>query len=143
MKDASVEDLKRSLNSRGRRMTRQRQTILEVLRANPCHPTADQLLRRVQEHLPRISLGTVYRNLQVLVDEGYAIRLPASSGSHRFDGDVSPHHHVICSACGTIADVRVGLDEAGITAAERETGFAIDDHRIRFVGLCPKCSDRA
>lgn len=93
----------------------------------------------VQERIPRVSLGTVYRNLQVLVDEGYAVRLPTVKGSHRFDGDTSRHHHVLCERCGRILDVH-DLDADGLArSAEARTGFIRLRASVQFVGLCGAC----
>ena len=82
------------------RMTRQRAVILEELRKVKTHPTADELYSIVRERLPRISLGTVYRNLDFLADTGEIRRLEAAGTTKRFDGDISWHQHVRCIHCG-------------------------------------------
>ena len=87
------------------RMTRQRAVILEELRKVKTHPTADELYSIVRERLPRISLGTVYRNLDFLADTGEIRRLEAAGTTKRFDGDISWHQHVRCIHCGRIGDV--------------------------------------
>jgi Fe2+ or Zn2+ uptake regulation protein len=133
-------ELKRSLNQRGRRMTHQREAILALLREDKSHPTAEEIHRRVQAHIPRISLGTVYRNLQVLVEEGCVVRLPADVGSHRYDGDVTHHHHALCRECGRIVDVYEDPGASMVRRAEKATGFRIEAFRIEFIGLCGECS---
>jgi Fur family ferric uptake transcriptional regulator len=140
MEAVKLDDVRRRLNRQGRRMTPQRAAILEALRATKSHPTAEALYDMVQERLPRISLGTVYRNLQVLVEEGWARRLPAQSGSHHFDGDTSEHHHARCRSCDKIFDVGLPEDPALRARVERQTGIRVETLRIEFEGTCRNCS---
>src|SRR5499425_1903888 len=87
-----------ALRARGLRLTGPRRVILEVLRGTESHPTAEWVHRVVRRRLPRVSLGTVYRNLRLLVAEGLVQELP---GPHaRFDGNTSEHHHFTCVGCG-------------------------------------------
>ena len=87
------------------RVTRQRTVILEELRKLTCHPTADELCDIVRRRLPHISLGTVYRNLDHLAEEGIVLRLDMAGKSKRYDGNIQPHQHVCCIYCGRVADV--------------------------------------
>ena len=91
------------------RMTRQRAVILEELRKTTTHPTADELYGKVRERLPRISLGTVYRNLDFLADSGEIRRLEAAGTTKRFDGNMVEHQHVRCLCCGRIGDIMTPL----------------------------------
>ncbi|HEV8440266.1 MAG TPA: transcriptional repressor [Methylomirabilota bacterium] len=98
-----------ALRDRGLRLTGPRRVVLEVVRATEAHPTAETVHRMVRRRLPRVSLGTVYRNLRLLVAEGLVKELP---GPHaRFDGNTSEHHHFTCLGCGRIADVAGPLTE--------------------------------
>jgi Fur family transcriptional regulator, ferric uptake regulator len=90
------------------RMTRQRQVILEQLREVCSHPTADEVYGMVRRRLPRISLGTVYRNLEMLVKAGLIRRLDMAGRQRRYDGNVEHHYHVRCSRCGCVGDVMRG-----------------------------------
>ena len=111
------------------RMTRQRAVILEELRKLKSHPTADELYSIVRERLPRISLGTVYRNLDFLADSGEIRRLEAAGSTKRFDGDISNHQHVRCIYCGRVGDV------------EDVMGFAsILSSRVEYDGVCETCA---
>ena len=124
------------------RMTRQRAVILEELRKNKTHPTADELYSIVRERLPRISLGTVYRNLDFLADSGEIRRLEAAGSTKRFDGDISNHQHVRCIQCGRIGDV-MGMHEAPSVAGMRVEGFsAVLGSRIEYDGICSACGGR-
>lgn len=121
------------------RMTRQRAEILAELRKAKSHPTAEEIHARVRRALPKISLGTVYRNLELLARAGEILRLEGGSHGRRFDGDVSPHLHVRCLRCGRVADVcgdALAPALEGLTAA----GFAILGARIELDGLCEDCA---
>ena len=124
------------------RMTRQRAVILEELRKNKSHPTADELYSIVRERLPRISLGTVYRNLDFLADSGEIRRLEAAGSTKRFDGDISRHQHVRCVQCGRIGDV-MDIHEAPSVSGMKVEGFsAVLSSRIEYDGICNGCTGR-
>ena len=130
-----------ALRARGLRLTGPRRAILEVLRGTESHPTAEWVHRVVRRRLPRVSLGTVYRNLRLLVAEGLASEIP---GPHaRFDANLAAHHHFTCLRCGCILDVDGPLAEPHAAALRgrvaARTGLAITHHRIEFFGRCPRC----
>jgi Fur family ferric uptake transcriptional regulator len=93
----------------------------------------------VRRRLPRISLGTVYRNLELLTQNGMIQKLPLGGGEARFDGQLSPHHHVRCVRCGRVDDV----DDLGSVSLPNEPkragGYEILGCRFEFFGLCPRC----
>jgi Fur family transcriptional regulator, ferric uptake regulator len=124
-----------------RRHTRQRQVVLEQLRACYCHPTAGELYQRVREYLPRISLGTVYRNLDILQESGQAIRLAGVMGSEaRYDGRCEPHLHFQCGQCGQILDLQTeypALDELVGTTVE---GHTVTSYQVLLHGDCRTCA---
>ncbi|MBD5627213.1 MAG: transcriptional repressor [Desulfovibrio sp.] len=123
------------------RMTRQRAEILAELRKAKTHPTAEEIHAKVRRALPRISLGTVYRNLELLAQAGEILRLEGGHG-RRFDGDVSPHLHVRCVRCGRVADV-CGPAPAPALEGLSAAGFAILGARIELDGLCGRCAATA
>src|SRR5262245_10321608 len=99
-----------ALRNRGLRRTRAREVVLDVVRGTDSHPTAEQVHGLVRRRLPRVSLGTVYRNLRRLVETGLVKELP---GPHaRFDGNATDHHHFTCTECGRIVDVAGALADA-------------------------------
>jgi Fe2+ or Zn2+ uptake regulation protein len=122
------------------RMTRQRQVILDELRSQNSHPTADALYERVRQRLPRISLGTVYRNLEILTSLGEIQTLDLSGSQKRFDGNPQKHYHIRCMHCGRLDDAPI----APLNQLEDElygaTVYTIIGHRLEFMGLCPECS---
>ncbi len=130
-----------ALRTRGLRLTGPRRVVLEVVRGTDSHPTASVIHQMVRRRLPRVSLGTVYRNLRLLVSQGLVKELP---GPHaRFDGNVSHHHHFTCLGCGRIVDIAGTLTEphsralCGRVAAQG--GFSVSHHRIEFYGRCLDC----
>ena len=130
-----------ALRARGLRLTGPRRVILEGLLGTESHPTAEAVYRLVRRRLPSVSLGTVYRNLHLLVAEGLAAELP---GPHaRFDANMDAHHHFTCVRCGRIVDVDGPLAEPQAEALRvriaARTGLAITHHRIEFFGRCPQC----
>lgn len=133
-----VTDMSPSAPSAARRSTRQRRLVYEAVMATDAHPTAEWVYEAVRRAAPRISLGTVYRNLQVLVEEG-RLRSFTRNGRIRYDGDVSPHDHFACDGCGLLLDIpRAG----GVLSAERRLkarGFAVTGRTLEFHGLCRSC----
>jgi Fur family ferric uptake transcriptional regulator len=123
-----------------RRHTKQRDALLQILRELKTHPTALELYGLLRSRLPRLSLGTVYRNLEALARDGLIRKLVSGHEEARFDGDLSRHHHVRCIECGRVADIR-GLvaDNIRTTEVGCLTGFEVLGHRLEFFGLCPKC----
>ncbi len=121
-----------------KRNTRQRQHILDTLRNTCTHPTADELYELVRPELPSISLGTVYRNLDVLSRSGDVRKVEAAGGPARYDADLRPHYHVWCESCGAVDDVFAELEPTH--APQRSAhGFEIETMKLEFTGLCPAC----
>jgi len=121
-------------------MTEQRRVILEVLRSRNDHPSADELYERVRTRLPRISLGTVYRNLDILSELGEIQKLELSGSLKRFDGIAHKHYHIRCIECNRVDDAPI----APLNQIEDElygtTVFEIIGHNLEFTGLCPACT---
>lgn len=120
------------------RLTRQRVVILDELRKLTSHPTADELYTLVRERIPRISLGTVYRNLDFLAETGEILKLESAGSTRRFDGCVVPHQHVRCTLCGKIGDVHPA-HEVPTTTAVAASGFRVTGARVEFEGVCSDC----
>ncbi len=116
--------------------------MFELLGTTREHPTAARVHETLQEELPRLSLGTVYRNLEILVSEGKIEAVSTPHGPTRYDGNPSPHHHFICEGCGGIEDIELRLP-AGLTERVRRK-YRVTATRVRvdFYGLCRSCTDR-
>jgi Fur family transcriptional regulator, ferric uptake regulator len=121
------------------RMTAQRRIILEKLRDVRTHPTAGEIYEIVRRRLPRISLGTVYRNLEILSEIGMIQKLEMAGTQKRFDGIVENHYHVRCIRCGRVDDVRADSIPMINEALAEASDFEILWYRLEFVGLCPQC----
>lgn len=121
------------------RMSRQRQVILNELRSMKSHPTADEIYEAVRRQMPRISLGTVYRNLETLSESGIIQKLELGGSQKHFDGYTEDHYHIRCIKCGRLDDIQSEL----IPDIEGKFGEASDyqimGHQLLLIGLCPKC----
>ncbi len=124
-------------------MTHQRQVILEEVKSDHLHPTADEIYDRVRKRLPRISMGTVYRNLDILCTHGLIGRLDPGHSQMRFDCNVSDHYHVTCMRCGKVEDAPIAPSDNDLEVLENALGnltkYGIFGHRLDFVGLCADC----
>ena len=123
-----------------RRNTKQRRIILEELRKVTCHPTADELHQMVRKRLPRINIATVYRNLEILTDEGEVMKLDVAGTQRRFDGTPENHYHIRCSRCGRVDDVHIEIRASLEKSAEESCGYRVQSHRVEFTGICPECA---
>lgn len=116
----------------------QRDLIKKNLISRYDHPTADMVYHSIRQELPNISLGTVYRNLRFLVEQGDALSLKLGDGREHFDGHVEPHYHFICSECGAVEDIV--MDELSICSqAAKHCSGEIQGHSTYFYGLCKNC----
>jgi len=122
-------------------MTNQRQVILRELKKVNVHPTADEIYMMVRRIIPHISLGTVYRNLEILSAMGLVQKLEYSGNQRRYDGNAENHHHIRCVSCGMVADISPDM----VTTFEFNPGHVPDwnvlDHRVVFIGVCARCAE--
>jgi Fe2+ or Zn2+ uptake regulation protein len=125
-----------------KRMTRQLAAVYEALHADPTHPSADEIYQRVRQMLPQISLGTVYRNLQRLVEEGRIHLLLVGERIARYDPMLTEHDHFICLQCGEVVDVLLDRDRQVNVAPLLEQGFTVATHSLSVHGLCQQCAQK-
>lgn len=119
--------------------SRQRDMIRSYLSSTKEHPTADMVYENVRKEFPNISLGTVYRNLKLLVSEGEAIKIDCGDGCERFDSRVSPHYHFICRNCGRVLDIEMPSIAHIDTLAGSSFDGVIEGHSVYFYGRCGEC----
>ena len=123
--------------------SKQREAIRDFLAHSEEHPTADMVYMNLRESFPNISLGTVYRNLDHLAEEGIVLRLDMAGKSKRYDGNIQPHQHVCCIYCGRVADVYPPNGQKASIEGIEAPGFSrIVDARIEFDGVCDECAAR-
>ena len=121
-------------------MTRQRQIITQVIRRSPEHLTADKICELARHDMPGIAVGTVYRNLGRMVEDGEIMRISVPDAPDRYDKNPIAHEHMICSRCGRMVDVCIdGLDEF---IAER-CGCAVSGHMLVVLGVCGECASES
>lgn len=121
-----------------RNYSRQREAVLNVLCSTKSHPTAAWIYERVREQIPNISLGTVYRNLAGLAEDGTIKKLSFGEASVHFDGDISVHSHFYCEHCGEITDIRLDQSEL-LGPIEVEYGVVARHADFNITGKCSNC----
>jgi Fur family ferric uptake transcriptional regulator len=127
-------------DNRDIRMTESRKAILSVLSGARTHPTADEVHMMVRERLPRVSLGTVYRNLEILAREGMIQTIAAAGERRRYDGTVSEHHHIRCTVCGRVEDVELEPSADLGHMIRDDRGFSVQGYTLCFEGICRECA---
>ncbi|WP_310717070.1 Fur family transcriptional regulator [Streptomyces lydicus] len=136
-----MSDLLDRLRGRGWRMTAQRRVVAEVLDGDHIHLTADEVLARATTRLPEISRATVYNTLGELVSLGEVIEVATDGRAKRYDPNAHrPHHHLVCSGCGTIRDVHPGGDPLADLPTSERFGFTVSEAEVTYRGLCPECT---
>lgn len=125
----------------GYKRSRKRQRILEILRGTGRHPTADWIYEKLKEEFPNLSMGTVYRNLHILIEQGLVSKIDFGSTFDRFDANVSQHYHFVCERCGSIIDLDLDIDDSLNDRVSRGTPFEVRRHRVEFYGLCGRCRE--
>ena len=126
-----------------RRNSKQRTLVLDVLKASHEHPNAEEVYLAVKQQLPDISLGTVYRNLNLLEEMGQIIRIQTGIGGDRFDAVTLMHPHLICTECGGVSDLDCQIDKETelLRQALQTSGAQIQDVQIRAWGICGRCRE--
>ena len=135
----TIITIKKGCYMAARKHSRQRELIKNFLTDRKDHPTADIIYTNVRRQNPNISLGTVYRNLTLLVQEGEINRLRLGDGVDHFDADTSPHYHFICTECGNVVDLEIDHPESIINAAATNFNGQITGHVAYFYGTCGNC----
>lgn len=119
--------------------SRQREAIKEYLASTKEHPTADTVYTHIRKNYPNISLGTVYRNLSLLAEQGEILKINCHDGSDRFDGNPQPHYHFLCNECGKVLDIAMeSIDHINVIAGAGFQG-KVEGHVTFFYGKCPEC----
>lgn len=119
-----------------------RSAILKTLQSTTVHPTADWVYNKLKPKYPNLSLGTVYRNLKKFCETGKAVSVGVINGQEHFDGDISPHTHMVCTSCGCITDISdTFIERTHIDGILDKYGHKITHAEILFRGICNECMD--
>jgi Fur family peroxide stress response transcriptional regulator len=139
--EAANARLREALENTGHRYTEQRAAVYRFLARTTTHPNADEVFQEVRGQVPGISLATVYKSLETLVNCGLASKLTYSDGSARYDARMDPHHHARCVSCGDVADISGHLDESDLQVLTQDLqGFSVLGYRLELTGFCSACS---
>lgn len=122
-----------------RRKSRQRERIYEAIRASKSHPTAQEVYNGLKPEMPRLSLGNVYRNIAILLEEGRLQAGEFGSGTVRYDAVTAGHYHFVCERCGAVSDLDMPADKRITEAARRLSMHRVSGHTVRFYGTCSAC----
>lgn len=121
-----------------RRETRQRRLVYTIVAATRSHPTAEWVHGQVRRQMPRVSLGTVYRNLQLLVADG-RLRAWTRGRTTRFDADLSPHDHFVCRSCGLLLDLARAPEVLSTERRLKARGHEVKERVLEYIGVCRNC----
>ncbi len=119
--------------------SKQREVILNTLKENVVHPTAEYLYAKVKEKDPKISLATLYRNLNQLTENGIIKKIDGLETSSHYDHNTHEHYHFICTKCRRVFDIDAEVAPGLIRRTEEKTDFLIENHDIVFSGICKDC----
>ena len=123
------------------RMTNQREMILRELKKSKGHLTADELYERVKKFMPRISLATVYRNLEIISDVNMIRKLEISGRQKRFDSELIDHDHIYCVECHRIENLEISANQVELPVEDAH-GYTITGRRLEVTGVCPRCQKK-
>ncbi len=126
-----------------RRNSRQRMLVYDAVKASHEHPNAEEVYQVVKQRLPDISLGTVYRNLNLLEEMGQLRRIHTGIGGDRFDAVITAHPHLICTRCGGVFDLQcdIGRETELLRQTFEHAGTQVDEVQIRAWGTCDRCKE--
>lgn len=123
-----------------KRHSKKREAILLQLSRTKAHPSAKDLYETMRQEYPDISLATVYRNLALFKEEGRVITVAVVDGEERFDANVEPHTHFVCTRCGAVIDLDLLHSQELDLEVERQYSVEVDHHTLIFYGSCGTCS---
>lgn len=120
--------------------SKQREIILETLKENVVHPSADYIYGKIRDKLPNISLATVYRNLNKLAESGTIKKIEGLESADHFDHNTHEHYHFLCDECGRVYDISSTVAPDICLKVKNETGHVVKYHEVTFRGICSDCN---
>ena len=134
-----IQDFPASCRQAGLKLTPQRSSIFAMLASTDVHPTPEEVYSEIRKSTPSISLATVYKILDLFHDRGFIRRVSTRGQVARYDANVDPHHHLICSSCGRIRDISFAGNPPGEMPVPDSDGFQVSGYEIQFHGICSDC----
>ncbi len=135
--------LSERVKEKGLRLTRQRRIVYEELTKVDTHPRAEEVFHLVKKRLPKVSLGTVYRNLKALKEMGLVAEYKYAANFSRFDARMEMHHHFTCLKCGKVIDLLEPKELSLEQVLPKSAGFKLLYSRLEFYGDCPNCGKKS
>ena len=135
---AATDSAQRKLRS-----SNQRSLVHQIVVSAHDHPTAQTVYERARKRIPSISLGTVYRNLQLLVEQGLLLERKVGNRPARYEANRYRHYHVCCLQCGALEDLSVPYQEVLDRRVQKMVRYKLQEHRMEFYGICPQCQTAA
>jgi len=127
------------MNKHKYKRSRQRERILGILRGTKTHPTASWVYDELKKEFNNLSMGTVYRNINILIDQNLVQKIESGSSFDRFDANVEQHYHFVCKECGAIDDLPIAAFDDLNEKINQMTEYQAEKHRLDFHGVCPGC----
>jgi Fur family transcriptional regulator, peroxide stress response regulator len=124
--------------------TAQRIAIYDYVKDNKSHPSVKDIYQHVSEKLSSISITTVYNTMELLKQRGHVVELPVviHGEGRRFDSNLTPHDHLICTSCGAVFDIEIDVDHSLLFTEKQHQGFDIKAISINVYGVCSQCKDK-
>lgn len=133
------EALRQTLHQQGVQLTSQRAAVFDYLSNVAHHPTAEEIYLAIKPKLPRISLATVYKNLEALIKCEVVSKLTYGDASARYDIRTDHHYHTRCLECGRVWDLDAVKGSAWLKQVQPQRGFEVHDYRLEILGRCRDC----
>lgn len=120
--------------------THQRQVVYEAVVASHGHRSPEQIYAAVRKRIPSVSLATVYNNLRLFVEHGMLREVTPHASTLRVDGNLEPHHHLVCTRCKTVQDIEGDFIDFKRLSPQVPDGFDLSQHVVEIFGLCRRCA---
>lgn len=125
-----------------RRKSKQRERILEIIQKCSEHPTAQGIYEVLKKEIKSLSMGNVYRNIRILIEQGLVVSRDFGDGIERFDAMTHAHYHFICEKCKSVTDFIMPVQDLITRNAQKVSKHTVTGHTIQFYGICEKCKKR-
>lgn len=125
-----------------RRKSKQRERIFELIQTSSEHPTACMIYELLKKEITSLSIGNVYRNIRILIEQGLLVSREFGNGIEHFDAMTYLHYHFICEKCTSVSDFTMPVQESITKNAQKMSQHTIHNHTINFYGICEKCKKK-